>query len=179
VLVQSEDNKNKEGKYLFLFFDGQIKKRGNASLRHIKAKEWEQEMQFRTGDDDDLPLEQKVANERHWENVKVERMELKTVEAALQAFRGIRADSRIAVLQVYRSIKNRHVLNETLYELLISKSVLDFRILYTLNMIATAKKIRTAKLCEEVGKGLCKCSGSRFLDLEPEIVRAIVHLARL
>jgi hypothetical protein len=137
-------------------------------------------MQCRTGDDDALDLQDQVANERYWEKQRDDTTdELETVDKALCAFRGVRAESRIAVLRIYRSIKKQDVLHETLYQLLISKSVLDFRVLYTLNAIATAKKIRTDRVCAEIGKALCPRSASRFRELEPEIVKAIVGMARL
>ena len=96
---------------------------------------------------------------------------------ALQRLRSVRADCRATLLCIYRHITQAGVRDTVLYELLISRSVLDFRILYSLCLIDVAKRLRGERFRQEFGMLLHPRSRSRFLDMEPEIVKRILEIA--
>jgi len=107
------------------------------------------------------------------------RDEFRTSAEALDRLRCVRPDNANIIGRLFGCIRKEAIADQVLYELVMTRSFLDFRILHSLQMVPRARRIRQNKLREALGMALHARlgQGSRFTNLDIGVFQRMFVLA--
>lgn len=92
--------------------------------------------------------------------------------------RQVKPDSTSLIEKIFRHVLEGHVRDAVLYDLIISKSILDLRILHTMGLVTQARRLRWLRNRSEIVMVLhprIGC-GSKLAELDPSLLKIILDL---
>ena len=101
-----------------------------------------------------------------------------SAEEALLLLRQIKPDSTSLVEKIFRHIVPAPMRDAVLYDLIITRSIMDLRILHTMNLVMEARRLRWLRNRLELGMALHPRVGlhSKLGSLDPSLVKIIFEL---
>ena len=120
------------------------------------------------------PPDPRLAVERYWRSAPLS--DFASAREALIVLRQVKPDSTSLIEKIFRYVLEGPVRDAVLYDLIISKSILDLRILHTMNLVTAARRLRWLRMRSEIVMALhprIGC-GSKLADLDPSLFKMIL-----